>query len=236
MFDDNTLIVSYDTARGNHAVRAAAASTRPARGSVMHQLHDVRTGLPDRHRYRDGLQYECISCSACIDVCDDVMAKMNYAPGLIRYTTQNALDGKPSRIVRPRTLVYSALLAAVAGLFLYLLFTREPLALDIIRDRNQLYRERAGLIENVYTLKVLNLAERPRRFVLSATGIPGLQLAGPEGAIEVAAGAVQEVAVVLRADEGELAERSTRVSFTLEATDDPAVRVSEISRFLGPGR
>src|SRR5690606_4146398 len=50
---------------------------------------------------RNGLQYECIACGACIDACDDVMGKMGYPKGLIRCSTQNAIDGGKSRVLRP---------------------------------------------------------------------------------------------------------------------------------------
>ena len=235
MFDNDTLIVSYDKARGEPrgSRRSGVAPQTIGLGDCINCTMCVQV-CPTGIDIRDGLQYECISCSACIDVCDDVMDKMNYPPGLIRYTTQHALEGKPSRIVRPRIVIYSVLLAAVAALFLYLLFARSPLALDIIRDRNQLYRERDGLIENVYTLKVLNLSEQPRRFVITAAGIPGLSLLGAEAPVVVGGGAVQEVPMVLRASESSLDARSTTVRFTLRALDDDAISITEDAKFLGP--
>lgn len=235
MFDRDTLIVSYDTERGE------------PRGSRKTGVDPATVGLgdcinctmcvqvcPTGIDIRDGLQYECIGCSACIDVCDDVMKRMDYAPGLIRYTTQNAMEGRPSRVVRPRTVIYSALLAAVGALFLYLLFSREPAALDVIRDRNQLYRERGGLIENVYTLKVLNLEDVARSYRLAASGIEGLELSTPSPVVDVPAGKVIDVPVVLRAEEGRLPARSTTVRFELETVGETGRTVSEDARFLGP--
>ena len=65
---------------------------------------------------RKGLQYECIACAACIDACDEVMDKVGYPRGLIRYATQHALEGKPTRVLRPRVIVYGTLLALlIAG-------------------------------------------------------------------------------------------------------------------------
>src|SRR3546814_3215762 len=89
---------------------------------------------------RNGLQYECIACGACIDACNDVMDKMGYAPGLIRYTTQNAIDGGKTRIARPRILVYTALLVALVTAWAWGVTTRSPLIVDVLRDRNALYR------------------------------------------------------------------------------------------------
>ncbi|MGE0485936.1 MAG: cytochrome c oxidase accessory protein CcoG [Gammaproteobacteria bacterium] len=235
MFDNDTLIVSYDEKRGEPRGSRRSGSDPKAQGlgdcvNCTLCVQVCPTGID----IREGLQYECISCSSCIDVCNEVMTKVGYAPGLIRYTTQHALDGQATRIVRPRTLVYSALLAAVGCLFLYVLVSREPLGLDIIRDRNQLYRERQGLIENVYMLKVLNLSDAPRRFRVAAAGIDGMELVGTDAAVLVAGGDVAEVPVVLRASEDALHARSNPIEFTLTAEDDATVSVTEVAKFLGP--
>ncbi len=89
---------------------------------------------------RAGLQYECIACAACIDACDSVMDKMEYPRGLIRYTTENALDHRPSRVLRPRVLMYAGLLSVLIAVFCVSLALRKPVALNVIRDRNALYR------------------------------------------------------------------------------------------------
>ncbi len=235
MFDADTLIVSYDRSRGEPRGSRKAGSDAKSKGlgdciNCTMCVQVCPTGID----IRKGLQYECISCSACVDVCNDVMKKMGYAPNLISYTTQNALDGKPTRIVRPRTLIYAAILGVVASLFLYVLASREPLGLDVIRDRNQLFRERAGLIENVYTLKVLNLADHERSFRVSAGGIEGLQLTGVNGPVTVPAGGVQDVPVVLRASESALPAPSSTVLFTLEAADDTSIHFTRKAKFLGP--
>ncbi len=105
---------------------------------------------------RNGLQYECIACGACIDACDEVMDKLGYPKGLVRYTTHNALMGHKVRLLRPRVVIYGLLLVAllvgtVAGIAL-----RKPLLVDVIRDQ-QLYRTAEdGAIENAYTLRLIN--------------------------------------------------------------------------------
>ncbi|MGR8919527.1 MAG: cytochrome c oxidase accessory protein CcoG [Gammaproteobacteria bacterium] len=234
MFDNDTLIVSYDEARGEpRGSRRSGVDPKSVElGDCINCTLCVQV-CPTGIDIRDGLQYECIGCSSCIDVCDEVMGKMGYAPGLIKYTTQNAMDDKPTRIVRPRTIIYGTLLVVVASVFVSLLATRSPLGLDIIRDRNQLYRERAGLIENVYMLKVLNLSEVDRVVRLSVDGIPELRL-DDAGDIVLEAGAVNDVPVVLKASESALGARSTRVSFTLTDVGDETVSITEEAKFLGP--
>jgi polyferredoxin len=125
---------------------------------------------------RNGLQYECIACGACIDGCNEVMAKVGYPRGLIRYATQNALDGKPTRILRPRMIVYGTLLVLLVAGWIWGVAARSPFLLEVIRDRNALYRvARDGAVENAYTLKLVNKTDRATTFTL-ALG------AGPDGA------------------------------------------------------
>jgi cytochrome c oxidase accessory protein FixG len=235
MFDKDTLIISYDHERGEPRGSRKAGSDYQSKGlgACINCTMCVQV-CPTGIDIRKGLQYECIGCSACIDVCNDVMAKMDYAPNLIRYTTQNAMDGKPSRIIRPRVLIYAALLAAVGLFFLYLLASRSPLALDVIRDRNQLYRERGDHIENVYTLKVLNISDQERQFHVTASGIEDLKLSTGRDHITVPAGGVLDVPVILSAEEDELEAVSTTVRFTLTADDDKTLTFSHDAKFLGP--
>jgi cytochrome c oxidase accessory protein FixG len=184
---------------------------------------------------RKGLQYECISCSACIDACDSVMDTMGYPKGLIRYTTQHALDGKPTHVLRPRVFVYAALLAAFASALAWSVLTRLPIALDVIRDRNQLYRETdAGLIENVYTLKVMNMDHVAHEYRLSARGIEDLALKLDHPSVAAGPGEVRNIVARLQSEEDALEARSTPVYFTLTAVGNEHLTVTEEARFLGP--
>ena len=182
MFDKDTLIISYDPARGE------------PRGGRKRSVQPADVGLgdcidctlcvqvcPTGIDIREGLQYECIACAACIDACDSVMDKFNYPRGLIRYTTEHAMTGTSTRILRPRVFVYAALLLLLITGLVASMATRTPVILDVIRDRNSLYRELPNeIIENTYTLKVINQSETPRSFNLSVGGIPGLTLDGVE--------------------------------------------------------
>ena len=236
MFDRDTLVISYDEKRGEpRGSRKRSAEHRAlGLGDCIDCTLCVQV-CPTGIDIREGLQYECIACSCCIDACDDVMDKMGYDRGLIRYTTENAMEGKPTRILRPRIIVYLVILLTLCSVLLYSLLTRMPLELDVIRDRNRLFREtNAGLIENVYTLKIINMDSVARTYRLTASGIEGLQLLVDEAQIRVAPGAVQELPVRLRAAEADLVERSSEVVFTLEDLEDDSLVVSEEARFLGP--
>ena len=236
MFDKDTLIIAYDEERGE------------PRGKRKRSVDPIATGLgdcidctlcyqvcPTGIDIRNGLQYECIACSACIDACDDVMDKMGYPRGLIKYTTENAQNNKPSRILRPRIIIYAVILTIITSVIFYCLTQRVALGLDVIRDRNQLYRETSeGLIENVYTLKILNMDSSPHRYRLRADGIPDLELLTDVDEIFVDSGSVSELIVRLRADEENLEAQSGKVQFYLQAEDANHLSVAEETRFLGP--
>ncbi|OGI42543.1 MAG: cytochrome c oxidase accessory protein CcoG [Candidatus Muproteobacteria bacterium RBG_16_65_31] len=236
MFDKNTLIISYDQARGEPRGSRKRGDDHHAEGlgdciDCTLCVQVCPTGID----IRNGLQYQCIGCAACVDVCDEVMEKMGYPKGLVRYTTENALLGKTMRILRPRVLIYGGLLLVLIASLGYALATRLPLELDVIRDRNALFRETgAGLIENVYTLKILNMDDQPHRYRLSVQGIANLQLRMNRDEIQVPAGEVMELPVRLQADPANLATRSNKVTFTLQERDNPKLTVTEDARFLGP--
>jgi cytochrome c oxidase accessory protein FixG len=186
MFDRDTLVITYDRERGEP--RGSRPKSARPRDRGLGDCVDCGICVqvcPTGIDIRKGLQYECIGCAACVDACDQVMEKMSYPPGLIRYTTENALSrgldrrAMWKRVFRARTLVYMSILLAVAAGAVGSLAMRNPLKVDVIRDRGTLARETApGLIENVYRLQIMNTDEKPRRFTIAAEGLPGLEVAG----------------------------------------------------------
>ena len=236
MFDNDTLIVSYLPERGEPRGSRKRSTDYKAQGlgdciDCTLCVQVCPTGID----IRDGLQYECIACSACIDACDDVMDKMGYPRGLIAYTTENAMRGGRSHILRPRVVVYALLLLTIMSIFAWSLSQRGTLGLDVIRDRNRLYRETdEGLIENVYILKIINMDDKGHAFKLHVEGIEDLELLIDARRIWVDAGEVLELPVRLRVEEDELHERSNKVTFKLVATDDSGLKTREEARFLGP--
>ena len=186
MFDRDTLVISYDAARGEprgSRSRGVAAAT-VSKGDCIDCTLCVQV-CPTGIDIRKGLQYECIGCAACIDACDGVMDKMRSPRGLIRYATENSMrDGLSprrmwARVARPRVLVYGAVLAAIATAFVSSLASRPPFRADIVRDRGVLAREvGAGNIENVYRVQLMNATERPERLSVAVEGLPGATLTG----------------------------------------------------------
>jgi len=236
MFDRDTLVISYDDARGEPRGSRKRSADQGAMGlgdciDCTLCVQVCPTGID----IRNGLQYQCIGCAACIDVCDDVMDKMGYEKGLVRYTTENAMEGRAAHPFRPRVIIYATILVAlVAGLF-YAISQRVPLELDIIRDRTGLYRETStGLVENVYTLKIINMDEKAHVYRLDASGLEGMVFVNPEGDISVPAGEVYNLPVRIQIDPVYLEAASNEVTFTIEALDAPELKRVEPGRFLGP--
>jgi polyferredoxin len=131
--------------------------------------------------------------------------------------------------------IYAVILLAIFAAFAWSFSQRVSLGLDVIRDRNTLYRETGdGLIENVYILKVLNMDNAEHQYDLRVSGIPGLSLHKDIAVIRVDSGGILELPVRLRADEADLEARSNDVVFELVATDNDALAVTEDARFLGP--
>ncbi len=236
MFDHDTLIISYDEKRGDPrgSRKRGTPSTEVGLGDCIDCGLCVQV-CPVGIDIRDGLQYQCIGCAACIDVCDDIMDKMGYPRGLVKYTTENSLEGKPTKLIRPRILVYVGILSIVLTGMVYALLTRIPLEMDIIRDRNVLYTEtNEGLVQNVYNLKIINMDQQTQRYRLSVSGLNGLQMIGPSQDIEVDSGAVIDLPVRVQVDPIELKSSSSEILFTLESELTPELSVTEPSRFLGP--
>ncbi|WJW75636.1 cytochrome c oxidase accessory protein CcoG [Thiohalobacter sp. IOR34] len=236
MFDKDTLVIAYDEKRGEPrgARKRGADPQALGLGDCIDCTLCVQV-CPTGIDIRNGLQYQCIGCAACIDVCDQVMEKMGYPKGLIRYTTENRMEGKSSHILHFRTLLYGGLLLLLSAGLVYSISQRVPVGLDIIRDRNTLYRETdTGLIENVYILKLINMDERPHSYTLKAEGLPELELDTGREQIEVPAGSVINLPLRLRIDPINLKQPSNEISFTLQAVDDPSIHIEQRARFLGP--
>jgi cytochrome c oxidase accessory protein FixG len=234
MFDRDTLIVSYDARRGEPrgSRQRGDATGRAGLGDCIDCNMCVQA-CPTGIDIRKGLQYECISCAACIDACEPVMARMGYPRGLIRYTTQSALEGSPTRVLRPRVVVYGSMLVVLCVAFVLSLASRTPLRIDVIRDRNQLYRETAaGRIENVYELKLLNRTRATRRFALEVEGLPGLEIATTPPIDALDAG--EQATVVARVSVAADAAEPGGHDIVFRATEEAGPGAQRRARFMAP--
>ncbi len=241
MFDPDTLIVTYDQGRGEP--RGARTKGENRKGAGKGDCVDCGLcvqACPTGIDIRAGLQYECIGCSACIDACDEVMDKLSYPRGLIRYSTENAMEkhwgsGDILRhVFRPRIFVYTAILAIIVAAAAWAIAARLPLKVDVIRDRASLAREvEDEKIENIYMLRIMNTDEQPHRYRIAVSGLPGLALA-TESEVSVAAATTKSVPVALRVPSDAGKKGSHPIHFDVADTDNAQVRVDEKAVFMLP--
>jgi cytochrome c oxidase accessory protein FixG len=248
MFDKDTMVVSYDPLRGEprgsrprklvHAELAAAGKGECIDCTLCVQV--CPTGID----IRNGLQYECISCGACIDVCNGVMDKMAYPHGLIRMATQHGLEQRSSsrqmlaRVLRPRVLVYGAVLGVIIIAVAASLYLRAPFRVDVVRDRTSLGRlVEDGYIENVYRLQVMNATESRQRYLVEVSGIDGITVAAGH-AVEIGPAEARWLPVAVRIPPQAAQQAGAhRIHFRIERAADAhhaPVVVEEPSTFVVP--
>ena len=235
MFDKHTLIISYENARGEPRGRRNKKADPKALG--LGDCIDCNMCVqvcPTGIDIRQGLQSECIACAACIDVCDGVMDKMNYPKGLIQYTTEHASTGQKSRLLRPRPIIYALLLLALLSGFAFTLLNRTPLILDVLRDRNALYRELPdSLIENVYTLKIVNMDNEDHTYTLTPHGLPGIRLTTDYATLTVPAGQILAVPTRIQVPLDNIRDQQNNIAIVI-SNHDGSQRIEEDTRFIAP--
>ena len=236
MFDEDTLIVSYDEERGERGT---------GRGTRKKEVDPVKENIGDcidcnicvqvcpvGIDIRDGLQYQCIGCALCIDACDAVMDKMDYQKGLIRYTNEHALKGNKVHILRPKLIGYASLLIIMLGVFGYTVFNRTPLELDVMRDRGALYTNTSdGRVQNSYQAKIMNMSQQTHDFTIQLKGLDKSELVG-KTQITLKNGEVGSLPLSIKISAWELKTSRTDVDFIV--TRDDGLEVSKENRFIGP--
>ena len=190
MLDHDSLLISYRTGRGEPRGPHKKGETWDNRGDCIDCKACVAV-CPMGIDIRDGAQLECIQCALCIDACDDIMTKVGRPASLITYTTvRNTETGSENpregwRIVRPRTLIYAALMLVASGLMTYAMIGRSTLEVTVLPDRNPLFVQLSdGGISNNYTVKILNKLHETRKVTLSISGLPdaSFKVTGLDGA------------------------------------------------------
>jgi cytochrome c oxidase accessory protein FixG len=226
MFDKDTLVITYDAKRGE------------PRGKKADKGDCVDCGIcvqvcPTGIDIRNGLQYECIGCAACVDGCDQVMDKVGRPRGLIRYSTTRALEGAETRVLRPRVLVYAAILLAIVATAAASLWLRVPLKVDVIRDRAAIAREVGDEVENVYRLQIMNTTEEPRLYEIRVAGLKEIHLDGA-GLVDVGGANARMVPIRVRVhvERDHVAPGTHPITFTVSAVESPRETVREKSVFI----
>ncbi|MFL1552744.1 cytochrome c oxidase accessory protein CcoG [Pseudomonas sp. D47] len=234
MFDKDTLTISYDVARGEN------------RGPRKREVKPADVGLgdcidcqlcvqvcPTGIDIRDGLQMECIGCAACIDACDSIMDKMGYARGLVSYTSEHQLQGGKTHLLRPRLIGYSAVLLVMIAALVVALVGRPMVSLDVTKDRGMFRENSQGLIENIYSLKVINKTQQRQDYRLELVDADGFELQG-KTEISLAPGEISDVPVSVALLADKPASSSQPLRFKVTDVDEPWIYSAADSRFVAP--
>ena len=234
MFDKDTLTISYDAARGE------------SRGPRKREAKPADVGLgdcidcqlcvqvcPTGIDIRDGLQMECIGCAACVDACDSIMDKMGYARGLVSYTSEHQLQGGKTHLLRPRLIGYSAVLLVMIAALVVALVGRPMVSLDVTKDRGMFRENAQGLIENIYSLKVINKTQQRQDYRLELVDGEGFQLQG-KTEISLAPGEISDVPVSVALLADKPASSSQTLRFKVTDVDEPWIYSAADSRFVAP--
>ena len=245
MFDDDTLIVTYDEKRGEPRGKASLKTDmdKSKQGACIDCSLCVQV-CPTGIDIRKGLQYECIGCGACADVCDTVMDKTGYERGLVKYSTQHAMNMGWSReqmlrrILRPRVLIYTAILALIVVVLFTSLMLRSSFRVDVVRDRGVMARlANGGMLENVYRLQIMNATETTQGYQLSASGIDNLKIesdvADADKIVTVNSAESRWIPVRLQIPDGSIKSGSHHVRFVIKSMKDNE-SVDEKAVFLVP--
>jgi cytochrome c oxidase accessory protein FixG len=240
LFDRDTLVIGYDRLRGEPRTR------RLQRGAAATTAGDcVDCGLcvavcPSEIDIRNGLQLECIACTQCIDACNGVMERLGRPRNLIGYRSLVGLERiRRVRLLRPRVVIYAALLAAVSLAFVSLLAERVPLGLEVAHNPSALSGASAdGRVANAFTLQIQNRDRVARVLRLRIEAPQGFELLAGVNPLRVPPLATVEARVFVLADqealEEELEHRSGRFRFVVEEISDPRRSVSATATFLAP--
>jgi len=181
LIDDHSLVIGYDVTRGEPRGKL----NTPGAGHCVDCNRCVQV-CPTGVDIRQGLQMECVGCTACIDACDEVMVKLKRPRGLIRYDSLNGFAGKATRWLRPRTFVYFVLFLFGAGVSIWALSTVQPGSLGVTRMQGAPYYVDAASVRNQFMVRLINKRNEPVRFNVVLVQAPaGAVASGFEQAISI---------------------------------------------------
>lgn len=238
MFDQDTLIVSYDEKRGE-----GEKGRGPRKKGVDPQAEGLGDCIdcslcvqvcPTGIDIRDGLQYQCIGCALCIDACDSIMDKMNYERGLVRYTTEHELEGGTTHFIRPRLVGYALVLGLMIAGLVYSMVSRTAFELDIIRDRGMLYQVTPNdTVQNTYTIKLMNMSQGESRYHIKIEGLKNVITDMP-ATVTLQSNKMRSFPINIEIDPEDLDKSKTNIEFVVTEAETQTEIAREESRFIAP--
>ncbi len=213
--DDESLVISYNVARGE----PRGSKTAKADGACI-ACNKCVAVCPQGIDIRDGYQLECIACARCVDACEGVMGKLGHE-SLVSYTTYATEQGRPTRLIRPRTVGYATLLTGLVGAFVFLLATHSPFEAMVARVPGMLFTEDAdGFVRNTYllTVKRNDTAPEPVKYDIEVVGLNGAVLTVDQ--VELGPQEVRRLPLIIRVPLAEAGQRSEKFQVKVQGGDD----------------
>ncbi|WGL16632.1 cytochrome c oxidase accessory protein CcoG [Microbulbifer bruguierae] len=237
MYDKDTLAVYYDARRGE--ARGPRKKNIDYKAQGMGDCIDCYWCVqvcPVDIDIRDGMQYECINCGLCVDACNSVMDKMEYPRGLIRFTSEDELETGKTNYARPRLLGYALVMLLMVGLFSHQVITRSPVQAEVLRDRGaRMYRISQGMVQNVYTVKINNMDQKPHEFSVRVEGNEGYDYSlRMQRSVLVTPGEVYSVPIRVSVPKAQLKETKHDIEIVIQAKDNPELEDRHKTVFIGP--
>lgn len=235
MYDQDTLAVHYDYNRGEtRGPRKAKEDYKAAgKGDCIDCSWCVQV-CPVDIDIRNGLQYDCINCGLCVDACNQVMDKMGYERGLIRYTSEDQLKNGHTHFVRPRLFGYSLAVVAMMAAFFYVLAHRQPLSIDVSRDRGaKMYRISGSNVQNVYTVNINNMDRHSHTYDIAVDGAHDFRVKGYRP-VMLEEGERFTVPIRVSVPKAQLHEAKNEIYIVVTARDDAGITATQKASFIGP--
>jgi cytochrome c oxidase accessory protein FixG len=231
LLDRNSLIVGYDTKRGEPRAKWRKKEKRTAGDCIDCKL--CVSTCPTGIDIREGLQMECIHCTQCIDACDGVMDRIGLDRGLIRYTSQAELESGTRRFFRPRVFIYTAILLVMFGAFTFTLAGKSSADVTVLRGLGAPFSTlQTGEISNQIRIKVANRTDQERAYSIELVGAPELGLVAPENPLVVGPGATEMTAAFITAPTSVFTAGEAPV--TVRVSDGVDFETEFDYRILGP--
>jgi cytochrome c oxidase accessory protein FixG len=175
LLDRESIVISYDYIRGEERGALRKNEERPAAGKG--DCIDCRQCVlvcPTGIDIRNGTQLECINCACCIDACNEMMRRVGFKPGLIRYASEKMIAEKRLWKFTMRSAAYSFVLLGLLVVFTYFMVTKNPVEATVLRSPGMLYQDQGnGKISNLYNIKIVNKTSRDLPVEFRLLDVPG---------------------------------------------------------------
>ncbi len=236
LLDKNSIVISYDTVRGEPRGKLKKENQSMIELPVLGDCIDCHLCVrvcPTGIDIRNGTQLECVNCTACIDACDEVMVKVHKPTGLIRYDSANGIENGIRNLWTNKVKAYTAVLSLLIVFNFFLLGSRSEVESIILRTPGMLYQDnKDGYITNLYNYKLINKTTKVQNVkVLLDNGQSTIQFIGNTPPFHIEKGARVEGSFFIKVNKENVKKRISDLNITIMSNDESIVKKT---KFIGP--